>query len=87
MAKEQRSGLYQKEVMNHPDFPNKQCYFKKDNKNTGFYDQMILYAAIRKGREELRSNKLTYITNKEIGDEKLDYSEEGNIKKERRHLI
>ena len=42
---------------------------------------MILYAAIRKGREELRSNKLTYIANKEIGDEKLDYSEEGNIKK------
>lgn len=89
-------GLDPKEVMCHPDFPNKQCYFKKDKKNfevknksdffhissyTVFYDQMILYAAIRKGREELRSNKLTYIANKEIGDEKLDYSEEGNIKK------
>lgn len=89
-------GLDPKEVMCHPDFPVKECYFKKDTKNfdvknksdffslssyTIFYDQMILYAAVRKGREELRSNKLSFIANKEIGDEKLDYGEEGNIKK------
>lgn len=89
-------GLDPKEVMCHPDFPVKECYFKKDTRNfeiknksdnfqlssyTIFYDQMILYAAIRKGQEELRSNKLSYIANREIGDEKLDYSEEGNIKK------
>lgn len=88
-------GLDPKEFMCHPDFPNKECYFKKDKINfavknkadffhissyTVFLDQMILYAAIRKGRSELRSNKLTYIAEKEIGDEKLDYSEDGNIK-------
>ena len=82
------------DVMCHPDFPVKQCYFKKDNFNfaiknkadfffcssyTVFFDQMIVYAAIRKGQSELRSNKLTYIAQKEINDEKLDYSEEGNL--------
>ena len=88
-------GLDPKQVMCHPDFPVKECYFKKDKKNfavknksdffhcssyTIFYDQMITYAAIRKGRKELRSNKLTYIAKNEIKDEKLDYSEDGNIK-------
>ena len=88
-------GLDPKQVMCHPDFPIKECWFKKDTINfavknkadffhcssyTIFYDQMIVYAAIRKGQQELRSNKLTYIAEKEIGDEKLDYSEDGNIK-------
>lgn len=88
-------GLDPKEVMCHPDFPVKQCYFKKDTINfavknksdffhissyTIFFDQMILYAAIRKGQSELRSNKLTYIAQREIGDAKLDYSEEGDLK-------
>ena len=88
-------GLDPKEVMCHPDFPVKQCYFKKDTINfavknksdffhlssyTIFFCQMTLYAAIRKGQSELRSNKLTYIAQREIGDSKLDYSEEGNLK-------
>jgi hypothetical protein len=88
-------GLDPKEVMCHPDFPVKECYFKKDMRNFSvknksdffhissysvFFDQMITYAAIRKGQSELRSNKLTYIAKREIGDEKLDYSEIGNIK-------
>ena len=88
-------GLDPKEVMCHPDFPVKECYFKKDTINfavknksdffhissyTVFFDQMILYAAIRKGQAELRSNKLNYIAQREIGDEKLDYSEDGNLK-------
>ena len=88
-------GLDPKEVICHPDFPVKECYFKKDTINFAvknksdffhvssysiFIDQMINYAAIRKGQSELRSNKLTYIAQKEIGDEKLDYSEEGNLK-------
>lgn len=91
----QALGLDPAQVMCHPDFPVKQCYFKKDTRNfavknksdffhlssyTIFYDQMITYAAIRKGQSELRSNKLTYIAEKEIGDAKLDYSEDGNIK-------
>ena len=78
-----------------PDFPSKEGWFNKDIRNfdvknksdffhvssyTIFYDQMILYAAIRKGRSELRSHKLTYIGKREINDEKLDYSEDGDIK-------
>lgn len=88
-------GYDPKDIMCHSDFPVKECYFKKDminfavkNKSdffkissyTVFFDQMIVYAAIRKGQQELRSNKLTYIAKKEIGDEKLDYSEEGSLK-------
>lgn len=88
-------GLDHAQVMCHHDFPIKQCYFKKDTINfqvknksdffhlssyTIFFDQMINYAAIRKGGQELRSNKLTYVAQKELGDEKLDYSEDGNIK-------
>lgn len=88
-------GLDPKEVMCHPDFPVKECYFKKDTINfavknksdffhissyTVYIDQMINYAAIRKGQSELRSNKLTYIAEREIKDSKLDYSEEGNLK-------
>ena len=41
---------------------------------------MILYAATRKGQSELRSNALTYIGKVELNDEKLDYSDEANIK-------
>ena len=52
-----------------------------ESSHTVFYDQMTLYAAMRKGREELRSNKLTLKAAKEINDKKLDYSEEGNFKK------
>jgi hypothetical protein len=88
-------GLDPKQVMCHPDFPVKECWFKKDTINfavknkadymhlssyTIFTDQMRNYAAIRKGGSELRSNRLTYIAQKEINDEKLDYSEDGNIK-------
>lgn len=88
-------GLNPADVMCHPDFPNKQCYFKKDHlhfqiKNktdffritdyTVYIDQMVTYAAIRKGQSELRNNKLTYIAQKEIGDSKLDYTDEATIK-------
>lgn len=88
-------GMNPEDVMCHPDFPVKTCYFKKDTKNsipknmsnyfncssyTVWYCQMILYAAIRKSQKELRSNKLTDIAKDEIKDEKLDYSEEGDIK-------
>lgn len=88
-------GLDPAQVMCHKDFPVKECWFKKDNLNfqiknksdyfhlssyTIFTDQMRNYAAIRKGSSELRSNRLTYIAEKEIGDEKIDYSEDGTIK-------
>ena len=88
-------GVDPAEIICHKDFPNKQCYFKKDkfhyevknktdffnvSSKTVYVDQMINYASIRKGQSELRSNKLTFIAKKEIGDEKLDYSDAGNIK-------
>lgn len=88
-------GLDPKEIICHPDFPTKQCYFKHDRKNqlpknksdfffctsyTVWYDQMELYAAIRKSKKELRSLRLTDIAHDEIRDEKLDYSEDGDIK-------
>lgn len=88
-------GLDPTKVIVHPDFPNTQCYFKKDKKHampkdrsdyfncTGYtvwYDQMINYAAIRKSSSELRSTKLTDIGAAEIKDEKLNYEDEGNIK-------
>lgn len=89
-------GLDPEEIICNEEFPVKKCRFQKDKRNfdvknksdyfhctsrTIYYDQMILYAAKRKGGPELRSNKLTYIAKKEIGDEKLNYSEEGDFKK------
>lgn len=83
------------EIICHPDFPSKECYFKKDrhhfdvknktdffrvSSGTVYIDQMITYAAIRKGSSELRRFNLNYIAKKEIGDEKLDYTDYGNIK-------
>lgn len=81
--------------MCHPDFPTKVCYFKEDTRNhdiknksdffflssyTVFYDQMELYASIRKGASELRSYRLNTIAEAELKDQKLDYSEDGDIK-------
>lgn len=83
------------EIMTHPDFFNKVCKFVKDDRNfdiknksdrfelssyTKHIDHMRLYAATRKGRSELRSFNLNYVGRMEVGDEKIDYSEEANIK-------
>ena len=88
-------GHEPEDIMCHPDFSGRQCYFKKDQINfkvanksdclkltsyTKYIDQMILYAATRKAQSELRSFNLNYIAKKELGDEKLDYSDEANIK-------
>ena len=88
-------GLDPKELFTHPDFPSKSYYFKEDTRNhdiknksdtfsctsyTTFYDQMELYAHIRKSGSELRTVRLTDIGKKELQDEKLDYSDDGNIK-------
>ena len=88
-------GLNPEDVICPKDFPVKKCWFKKDvvnfdvkNKSdwfhctsfTIFIDQMRNYAAIRKSGSELRSYSLDYIAEKEIGDKKLDYSYDGNIK-------
>lgn len=83
------------DIMCHKDFKYKECYFQKDNINfmvenksdffkcssyTTTLDQMVLYAANRKGQGTIRSNRLNDIALKELNDEKLDYSEDANIK-------
>ena len=88
-------GLDPTHVMCHPDFPVKQCYFKADKRNhdiknksdtfilssyTRFICQMELYAAVRKGGQELRSYRLNDIATIELGDKKVDYSDNANIK-------
>ena len=45
-----------------------------------FLDQMVVYAGIRGGRGELASTKLNYIAQLELKDEKLNYSEDADIK-------
>lgn len=88
-------GYEPKEIMCHPDFKEKRCYYYEDKKNfaiklkkdnftisdyTVWTDQMLVYAGVRKGQSELGSVKLNIIGKNELGDEKLDYSEEANIK-------
>lgn len=83
------------EIMCHPDFPVKKCYYYNDRKNfdpktkkdwftisdyTTWVDQMILYAQVRKGGGELGSVRLNNVGQKELKDEKIDYSDEANIK-------
>lgn len=83
------------DIMCHPDFKDKQLYYFRDTKHfdnklkkdwftisdyTVWVDQMILYAQVRKGQSELGSVKLNVVGKKEIGEEKIDYSEEANIK-------
>ena len=83
------------EYMCHPDFKYPYCWFRKDHRNfdfktkkdifrlasyTIFQDQMINYAKVRKGQAELPSMKLNSIAKSELDDEKLDYSDEANIK-------
>ena len=88
-------GANPEDIICPSEFPIKECYFKKDNhhyevKNktdyaritsyTVYTDQMRNYAAIRKSSKELRSNKLGDVAKEEINDDKLNYSDSGNIK-------
>lgn len=83
------------DYMCSPDFKYKYCWFRKDRRNFDFKtkkdvfrlasysifsDQMINYAKVRKGQSELASMKLNSIAQSELGDEKLDYTDEANIK-------
>jgi DNA polymerase elongation subunit (family B) len=47
---------------------------------TQYLDQLILYASLRKGSGEKESYALNAVAKDELGDEKLDYSESGDIK-------
>lgn len=82
-------------IMCHPDFPVKNCYYYEDKLHfaikqkkdwftisdyTVWVDQMILYGQVRKGQSELGSLSLNIVGQKEIGEAKIDYSEEADIK-------
>lgn len=47
---------------------------------TVFVDQMVIYAGLRSAMGKIPSLRLNAIAKKEIGDSKLDYSEEGTIR-------
>lgn len=88
-------GYEPRDIMCHPDFKDKRCYYYEDKKNfdvklkkdwftisdyTVWVDDMITYRQIRKGQSEIGSVRLNVVGKAELGDEKLDYTEEANIK-------
>lgn len=83
------------EIICHPDFEYKECYYVKDTRNfeikrktdwcrvsgyTVYLDQMINYAAIRKSQAKIDSYKLDFIAEREVNTNKLDYSDIGHLK-------
>lgn len=82
------------EIMCHPDFKRKKCFFKVDRSTyllekqfdyfycssyTMYICQMRLYASIRKSQHKLRSVRLNAIAERELRDKKVEYPEESNI--------
>lgn len=73
---------------------NRKVFFKEDNNPVvhkkkhqcvtwtipNFVDDMVNYAGIRSGGPKLQSNKLNYCAQKELQDEKLNYSEAASIR-------
>lgn len=83
------------DVIAHKDFDDPQVRYARDRKHfdikskknilsvssySVYIDQMSLYAKTRKGQSELKSFKLDYIANSEIGTGKVVYVDEANIK-------
>lgn len=87
-------GYEPESIICDSDFKYKTCFFEEDDNilphkrnhrcvmsvKPLILCQMWGYAGIRSGQAKQRSLKLTVIAKKEIGDEKLDYSEEGSIR-------
>lgn len=88
-------GYNPADIMCHPDFKVKKCNYYADKKNfvasakkdsftvsdyTVWIDQMLVYAQVRKGQSELGSVRLNVVGKSEIGEAKIDYTEEANIK-------
>lgn len=82
-------------IMCSPEFKTKILNYRKDTRNhdfkkkndtftissyTVYLDQMGQYIKLRKGKSELKSFRLNAIAYKELKDEKLDYSDEADIK-------
>lgn len=87
-------GIDPSEIICSPDFGPRKVKWHEDKNaqvhkrkhifdtytKTTFMDQMVNYAGIRSGKGKLPSVKLNAIAKNELKDEKLDYSEYGNIK-------
>ena len=69
---------YREDHRNH-DFKTKNDVFTITSKSV-YLDQMSQYIKIRKARAELKTVRLNAIAKSELNDEKLDYSDEANIK-------
>lgn len=87
-------GESPEEIICHPDFKRKQCFFYSDDKHSNpedkndyfkcssysmYCDQLLFYAQLRKGLGKKESYKLNAIASEEIGDEKIDYTEVGEL--------
>lgn len=90
----QALGYNPADIMCHPDFPEKKCFFTVDKSTyqlekqydyfycssyTQFICQMRLYASIRKSQHTLRSVALNAIGDRELRDHKVEYPAEANI--------
>lgn len=88
-------GVDPRDIICDQAFPVKECYYVVDTRhfdraNKGDYFrcssyskylcQLNSYAAIRKGGHSIPSYRLNNIGKRELNDEKLDYSEDGDIK-------
>ena len=88
-------GYDPKQIMCDPDFPVDILNYRKDtfhfdfkSKNdsftlsnyTVFMDQRALYIKVRKGKSEQKSTKLDAIAQKELGDKKIIFNGDTNIK-------
>jgi len=88
-------GRKKENIMCHPDFPLKRCFYYEDRKvqkpadkgdyfescsYTQYIDLMNLYASLRKASGERESYSLDAICNNELGFAKINYSEVANIK-------
>lgn len=74
-----RDELYYRKDHRHHDFKTKNDVFTCTSKSV-YLDQMSQYIKIRKARSELKTVRLNAIAKAELNDEKLDYSDEANIK-------
>lgn len=90
----QALGYNPADIMCHPDFKDKKCFFTVDRSTyqlekqydyfycssyTMFICQMRLYASIRKSQHTLRSVALNAIGDRELKDHKVEYPAEANI--------
>lgn len=94
IARIKELGFDPEEICCHKDFKRKAAYYVKPRDQgvvvnrsskfvlsgySTFYCQMVLYAGLRKGQGELPSLSLNSVGKAEIGDEKIDYTEVGDI--------